>query len=114
MTMIIKKINSNITVDFGDFQLDFVPNDKNIKTLETIQEKMEEINKMNDSDSIDKLKGNVAEWWKTLFNEEVYNKVYAFSGESTFDSAIYFIQTVKYISSQIEGLAKEDALRKYL
>lgn len=112
--MVIKKINENIKVDFEDFTLEFAPSDENLNILKDIKEKIEEINKISDDASINEVKDKVGMWWKTLFDEETYKKVYEFSGKSSYYTAIYFVQTVKVISEGLTSLTEAERVAKYL
>lgn len=116
--VVIKKRNNTIPVDFGEFTLEFVANDKNIHKMEAIGKKLkkegEEVAKTEDSKAFEVLQGMVKESWVDLFNEEAYNKVYTYSDESTVDTMVYLLEVISGAVGEWEQRNNGDALKKYL
>lgn len=116
--VVIKKRNNAIPVDFGEFTLEFVANDKNIHKMEAIGKKLkkegEELAKTEDSKAFEVLQGMVQESWTELFDEEAYNKVYAYSDESTVDTMVYLLEVISGVVGEWEKRNNGDALKKYL
>lgn len=116
--VVIKKRNNVIPVEFGEFALEFVANDANIRKMESIGKKLQkegqQVAETEDEKAFDTLQIMVKESWVELFDEEAYNKVYAFSGESTVDSMAYLLETINGVVNEWEQRNNGDALKKYL
>lgn len=116
--VVIKKRNNVIPVDFGEFTLEFVANDKNIHKMEAVGKKLkkegEELAKTEDSKSFEVLQGMVQESWTELFDKEAYDKVYNFSDGSTVDTMAYLLEAINGVINEWEQRNNGDALKKYL
>lgn len=116
--VVIKKRDNVIPVDFGEFKLEFAANDKNIRKMESVGKKLEkegeEISKTEDSKAFESLQDMVKESWTELFDEDAYNKVYAFSNGSTVDTMAYLLETITGVVEEWEKRSNSDALKKYL
>lgn len=116
--VVIKKRNNVIPVDFGEFTLEFVANDKNIRNMEAVGQKLkkesEKLETTEDDKSFEVLQGMVQESWTELFDKEAYDKVYAFSDESTVDTMAYLIEAISGVINEWETRNNGEALKKYL
>lgn len=116
--VVIKKRSNVIPVDFGEFTLEFVANDKNIRNMEAVGKKLknegQKVADTEDEKAFDALQTMVKESWVDLFDEEAYNKVYAYSDESTVDTMVYLLETISGVVSEWEKRNNGDALKKYL
>ena len=67
-----------------------------------------------DEKAFDALQTMVKESWVDLFNEEAYNKVYAYSDESTVDTMVYLLEVISGAVGEWGKRNNGDALKKYL
>lgn len=116
--VVIKKRNNIIPVEFGEFTLEFVSNDSSIRKMEEVGKKLQkeggELAEKADNNALDALQGMIKESWTALFGAEAYDKVYAFSGESTVDTMAYLLETIAGVVNEWEQRNNVDALKKYL
>lgn len=116
--VVIAKRSNVIPVDFGEFQLEYRANDENIKRMEEIgqhlQAKGEALKETGGEEAFDKLYKTVKDSWVELFDEEAFEKVYAFSDNTTTDAMLYLIDTIKGIVAEFENRHSQEALKKYL
>lgn len=116
--VVIAKRSNVIPVDFGEFTLEYRANDENIKRTKEIGENLhkrgEELKESDGNQALEQLYDVVKASWKELFDEEAFNKVYAFSDETTTDALVYLIEAIKGIVTEFESRHTEDALNKYL
>lgn len=116
--VVIKKRSNVIPVDFGEFTIEFVANDKNIRNMEAVGKKLQkegqQVSDTEDEKAFDALQTMVKESWVDLFNEEAYNKVYAYSDESTVDTMVYLLEVISGVVGEWEKRNNGDALKKYL
>ncbi|MEX2784444.1 hypothetical protein AB3331_04570 [Streptococcus sp. H49] len=115
---VIKKRSNVIPVDFGEFQIEFRVNDKNIKNMEEVGKKLksegEKLAKTEDAQAFDVLHDLVKGAWIELFDAETFEKVYEFSDETTVDTMAYLLETITLITKEWEKRNNADALKKYL
>lgn len=116
--VVIKKRSNVIPVEFEDFTLEFVANDNNIRKMETVGKKLkkdgQEVADTENEKAFDALQVMVKESWTELFDEEAYNKVYAYSDESTVDTMVYLLEVISGVIGEWEKRNNGDALKKYL
>lgn len=116
--VVIKKRDNVIPVDFGEFKLEFVANDKNIHKMEKLGTILkiegEKLAKTEDSKAFETLQDLVKDSWTELFDKEAFDKVYSFSNESTVDTMAYLLETITGVISEWEKRNNTDALKKYL
>lgn len=116
--VVIKKRSNIIPVDFGEFQLEYVANDENIKRMKTIgqnlEKRAEKLKKTDDESAFKEAYKASKDSWTELFDEEAFDKVYKFSGETTTDTIYYLIQTIRGIVTEFENRHSEKAIKKYL
>lgn len=116
--VVIKKRSNVIPVEFEDFTLEFIANDKKIRDMVEIGKKLEKegekVAETEDEKALDVLQDMVKESWSELFDEVAYNKVYSFSGESTIDSMLYLLEAISGIVDEWAQRNNGDALKKYL
>ncbi|MEY8462513.1 hypothetical protein [Streptococcus merionis] len=116
--VVIKKRNNVIPVEFEDFTLEFLANDKNIRKMEAVGKKLQkegqEVADTEEEKAFDALQVMVKESWIELFDEDAYDKVYAFSGESTVDTMVYLLEVISGVVDEWEKRNNGDALKKYL
>lgn len=116
--VVIKKRSNVIPVEFEDFTLEFLANDKNIHKMDVVGKKIQkegqEVADTEDDKAFDALQVMVKESWVELFDEEAYNKVYAYSDESTVDTMVYLLETISGVLDEWEKRNNGDALKKYL
>jgi hypothetical protein len=116
--VVIKKRDNVIPVDFGEFKLEFVANDKNIQKMEKLGTILkiegEKLAKTEDSKAFETLQDLVKDSWTELFDKEAFDKVYSFSNESTVDAMAYLLEAITGVISEWEKRNNTDALKKYL
>ena len=116
--VVIKKRSNVIPVEFDGFTLEFVANDKNILNMQEVGKKLQKegqkVADTEDEKAFDALQGMVKESWVGLFDEEAYNKVYAYSDESTVDTMVYLLETISGVVDEWEKRNNGDVLKKYL
>ncbi|WP_028125651.1 hypothetical protein [Eremococcus coleocola] len=113
-----KKRSNVIPVDFETFSLQFVANDENYKLMQAVADKIKQdaegINDLTDIEALDKLKGVLHEAWDGTFGAGTFDKVYAFAGESSISTMIYFLETVEGISDEYNSQMEHEKLAKYI
>ena len=116
--VVIKKRDNVIPVDFGEFKLEFVANDKNIHKMESVGKKLkkdgEKLANTEDSTAFETLQDLVKGSWTELFDQDAYNKVYDFSNGSTVDTMAYLLEAITGVIAEWEKRNNTDALKKYL
>lgn len=116
--VVIKKRDNVIPVDFGEFKLEFVANDKNIHKMESVGKKLkkdgEKLANTEDSKAFETLQDLVKGSWTELFDQDAYNKVYDFSNGSTVDTMAYLLEAITGVIEEWEKRNNTDALKKYL
>ncbi|WP_271328029.1 hypothetical protein [Lactococcus muris] len=116
--VVIKKRSNVIPVEFDGFTLEFVANDKNILNMQEVGKKLQKegqkVADTEDGKAFDALQAMVKESWVGLFDEDTYNKVYVYSGESTVDTMVYLLETISGVVGEWERRNNGDALKKYL
>ena len=116
--VVIKKRDNVIPVDFGEFKLEFVANDKNIHQMESVGKKLkkdgEKLANTEDSEAFETLQDLVKGSWTELFDQDAYNKVYDFSNGSTVDTMAYLLEAITGVVAEWEKRNNTDALKKYL
>lgn len=116
--VVIKKRSNVIPVEFEDFTLEFLANDKNIHKMDVVGKKLQkegqEVADTEDDKAFEALQVMVKESWVELFDEEAYNKVYTYSDESTVDTMVYLLETISGVLDEWEKRNNGDALKKYL
>lgn len=116
--VVIKKRDNVIPVDFGEFKLEFVANDKNIHKMESVGKKLkkdgEKLANTEDSKAFETLQDLVKGSWTELFDKEAFDKVYDFSNGSTVDTMAYLLETITGVIEEWEKRNNTDALKKYL
>lgn len=116
--VVIKKRNNIIPIEFEDFTLEFLANDKNIHNMEAVGKKLqkegEKVANTEDEKAFDALQDMVKASWIDLFDEDAYNKVYAYSNESTIDTMIYLLEVISGVVNEWGQRNNGDALKKYL
>ena len=116
--VVIKKRDNVIPVDFGEFKLEFVANDKNIHKMESVGKKLkkdgEKLANTEDSKAFETLQDLVKGSWTELFDQDAYNKVYDFSNGSTVDTRAYLLEAITGVIEEWEKRNNTDALKKYL
>lgn len=114
--VVIKKRDNVIPVDFGEFRLEFVANDKNIHKMESVGKKLkkdgEKLANTEDSKAFETLQDLVKGSWTELFDQDAYNKVYDFSNGSTVDTMAYLLEAITGVISEWEKRNNTDALKK--
>lgn len=70
--------------------------------------------KKEDEQAFEVLRDLVKDSWTELFDEEAYNKVYAFSDETTIDTMSYLLESINLVVSEFEKRNNGEALKKYL
>lgn len=117
--VVIQKRSNVIPVDFGEFKIEFRANDKNINNMVAVGKKLEKksqelLDKKEDEQAFEVLRDLVKDSWTDLFDEEAYNKVYAFSDETTIDTMSYLLESINLVVSEFEKRNNGEALKKYL
>ncbi|MGQ7564213.1 hypothetical protein ACTGYT_09665 [Streptococcus suis] len=116
--VVIAKRSNVIPVDFGEFTLEYRANDENIKRMKEIGENLtargEALKETDGEDVLQELYEAVKASWIELFDEEAFNKVYAFSDNTTTETVLYLFETIEGIVAEFEQLNATDSLKKYL
>ncbi len=116
--VVIKKASNIIPIDFGEFQLEYVANDKGVLELDKfrkdLEKKWEKIEKLSDEKIAEKAKEVVEDGWTRLFSSETFEKVYKFADEDTTIAFNYLMQTILGIQREYQERNSEDAFKKYL
>lgn len=116
--VVIKKRDNVIPVDFGEFKLEFVANDKNIHKMESVGKKLkkdgEKLANTEDSKVFKTLQDLVKRSWTELFDKEAFDKVYDFSNGSIVDTMAYLLEAITGVIEEWEKRNNTDALKKYL
>jgi hypothetical protein len=116
--VVIKKRDNVIPVDFGEFKLEFVANDKNIHKMESVGKMLkkegEKLANTEDSKAFETLQDLVKGSWTELFDQDAFNKVYDFSNGSTVDTMAYLLEAITGVIAEWEKRNNTDALKKYL
>lgn len=117
--VIIKRYENTIPVDFGEFTLDFVVNDKNLKELDRVGKELGELkekanNMTGTTEDIDTIYNIGKNIWTSLFDEDVFTRVYSLANESSISCLLFAIQMIKGLLEEVGNTYKEDKLLKYL
>ena len=108
--VVIKKLSNIIPIDFGEFQLEYIANDKGVKELDKFREGLaknwKKIEKLSDEKIAEKGKEVVEDGWTRLFGSEAFEKVYKFADD--------LMQAVLGIQKEYQERNSEDAFKKYL
>ena len=116
--VVIKKASNIIPIDFEEFQLEYIANDKGIKELDKFREGLtkswKKIEKLSDEKIAEKAKELVEEGWAQLFGTDAFEKVYKFADEDTTIAFNYLMQAVLGIQKEYQERNSEDAFKKYL
>lgn len=117
--VIIKRYENTIPVDFGEFTLSFVVNDKNLKELDRVGKELGELeeqanNMTGTTEDIDTIYNIVQNIWTSLFDEDVFRRVYSLANESSISCLLFAIQMIKGLLEEVGNTYKEDKLLKYL
>lgn len=116
--VVIKKASNIIPIDFGDFQLEYIANDKGVKELDKFREDLsknwKKMEKLSDEEIAEKGKEVVEDGWTRLFGSEAFEKVYKFADEDTTIAFNYLIQTIFGIIKDYQERNSEAAFKKYL
>lgn len=116
--VVIKKLSNIIPVDFGEFKLEYIANDKGVKELDKFHKDLtknwKKIEKLSDEKIAEKAKELVGEGWTQLFGDDAFEKVYKFTDEDTTIAFYYLMQTILGIQKEYKERNSEDVLKKYL
>ena len=117
--VIIKRYENTIPVDFGEFTLSFVVNDKNLKELDRVGKELGELeekanNMTGTTKDIDTIYNIGKDIWTSLFDEDVFTRVYSLADESSISCLLFAIQMIKGLLEEVGNTYKEDKLLKYL
>lgn len=116
--VVIKKSSNIIPVDFGEFQLEYIANDKGVKELDEFRKDLsknwKKIEKLSDEKIAEKTKEVVEDGWTRLFGSEAFEKVYKFADEDTAIAFNYLMQTILGIQKEYKERNSEEAIKKYL
>ena len=116
--VVIKKLSNIIPVDFGEFQLGYVVNDKGAKELDKFREDLsknwKKMEKLSDEEIAEKAKELVEEGWTQLFGADAFEKVYKFADEDTTIAFNYLMQATLGIQKEYRERNSEEAIKKYL
>ncbi|GAB7568108.1 hypothetical protein [Gemella sp. Musashino-2025] len=117
--VVIKKFENTIPVDFGEFELRFVISDENIAKLAGLEKEINGI-----KEKLSSLKGDIKDLeiiynlskdlWVKLFDDEVFEKVYAACDKSAISTLVAIIQTIKGLGDGIQDNYSQDKFLKYL
>lgn len=111
--VVIKKHNNIIPVDFGEFVINFVASDSNLKKLDRITKELKE-NKLDYDTELDEAGEIAKKYWTELFGEEVYKKVLDFAEGSSITLLLYLGQTIKGITEEFGANNNKDVFEKYM
>lgn len=117
--VIIKKFENVIPVDFGEFELEFILSDENIKKLESVKNRGKDLTELvnnlkGEIGDLEKIYNSVKELYLDLFTEEDFEKVYKVANNSSVTALLYFLEIVKGLSDELGNKFAEDKLVKYL
>lgn len=116
--VVIKKASNIIPIDFGDFQLEYIANDKGVKELDEFREDLsknwKKMEKLSDKEIAEKAKELVEEGWTQLFGADAFEKVYKFADEDTTIAFNYLMQAILGIQKEYKERNSEEAFKKYL
>nr|DAN91850.1 MAG TPA: hypothetical protein [Caudoviricetes sp.] len=116
--VVIKKLSNIIPVDFGEFQLEYVANDKGVKELDEFRKDLsknwKKIEKLSDEKIAEKAKELVEDGWTQLFGADVFEKVYKFADEDTTIAFNYLMQAALGIQKEYKERNSEETIKKYL
>ena len=117
--VVIKRYENTIPVEFGEFTLNFAVNDKNIKELDRLGKELgkleEKANNMTGTtEDIDTIYNISKDIWESLFDTDVFTRVYSLANESSITCLLFAIQMIKGLLEEIGNTYKEDKLLKYL
>ena len=116
--VVIKKLSNIIPVDFGEFQFEYVVNDKGAKELDKFREDLsknwKKMEKLSDEEIAEKAKELVEEGWTQLFGTDAFEKVYKFADKDTTIAFNYLMQATLGIQKEYRERNSEAAIKKYL
>lgn len=116
--VVIKKASNIIPVDFGEFQFEYIANDKGVKELDKFREDLsknwKKMEKLSDEEIAEKAKELVEEGWTQLFGTDAFEKVYKFADEDTTIAFNYLMQATLGIQKEYRERNSEAAFKKYL
>lgn len=117
--VVIKRFENTIPVDFGEFTLNFAANDKNLKELDRLGKELgkleEQANNMKGTtEDLDTIFNMSKDIWESLFDEDVFKRVYSLANESSISCLLFAIQMIKGLLEEVGNTYKEDKLLKYL
>lgn len=118
--VVIAKRSNVIPVDFGEFKLEYHANDDNIKRMKEIGKNLEQrgenLKGVNDENALQELYEAVKASWIELFDEDAFDKVYAFSDNTTTTVTLYLFETIEGIINEFKSLndSSSNSLKKYL
>lgn len=112
------KRNNVIPVDFGEFKLEFVANDDSLLMMSKLGDELKEKSKSliseSDEENLNTLKETLRDAWDKMFGPGTFDKVYEFSGQSSINSLVYFLETVKGIGEEYNNQTQENVLSRYI
>lgn len=112
------KKNNVVPIDFGEFQLEFVANDDNLKRMEQVgnkaKETIKEVENLSDLEALDTYKQAIQEAWDALYGEGTFEKVYDFAGRSILTTSSYFFEMIDGIQKAYHSQLDVDSLSKYV
>lgn len=116
--VVIKKASNIIPIDFGEFQFEYVANDKGVKELDKFSKDLlknwKKMEKLSDEKIAEKGKELVEEGWAQLFGTDAFEKVYKFADEDTTIAFNYLMQATLGIQKEYRERNSEAAFKKYL
>lgn len=116
--VVIKKASNIIPIDFGEFQLEYLANDKGVKELDSfldnLKKEWKKMEKLSDEAIVKKGREIVEDGWTRLFVAEEFEKVFKFAEEDSTVAFNYLIQTIHGIIKDYQERNSEDAFKKYL
>ena len=117
--VVIKRYENTIPVDFGEFTLNFAVNDKNLKELDRLGKelgKLEEqaTNMKGTTEDLDTIFNMSKDIWTSLFDEDVFSRVYKLANESSISCLLFAIQMIKGLLEEVGNTYKEEKLLRYL
>jgi hypothetical protein len=117
--VVIKRYENTIPVDFGEFTLNFAVNDKNLKELDRLGKelgKLEEqaTNMKGTTEDLDTIFNMSKDIWTSLFDEDVFTRVYSLANESSISCLLFAIQMIKGLLEEIGNTYKKEKLLRYL
>lgn len=116
--VVIKKRQSVIPVDFGEFQLEFSVTDENIKKIQDFGKELDghaqKIVENQDQSDLDKVKDILVLAFDGIFGPGSFEKVYEFSGRSTINTLNYYFEAMNGIEEEQVSAGNQELLKKYL